>query len=51
MHYFELEKPPGTQILRNVRDTRNVEAVDFVNDNNEKKLAFRKLAQFDPDII
>ena len=41
---FELEKPPGMQILRNVWDTGRPERYDFVNYDGQRKLAFGKVA-------
>ena len=44
LHYFEPEKPPCTQIPRNVWDTETAGTGDGVNYNSERNLAIRKLA-------
>ena len=44
MHHFEPEKPPRTQIPRNVWDTRTAGTGDSVNYNIERKLAIWNLA-------
>ena len=49
LHYFEPEKPPRTQIPRNVWDTGTAGMGDGVNYNSQRNLAKRKLAQSPPD--
>src|ERR1019366_10746466 len=44
LHYFEPEKPPRTQIPRNVWDTGTAGMGDGVNYNSQRNLAKRKLA-------
>ena len=44
LHYFEPEKPPRTQIPRNVWDTGTAGMSDGVNYNSQRNLAKRKLA-------
>ena len=44
LHYFEPEKPPRTQIPRNVWDTGTAGMGDGVNYNSERNLAKRRLA-------
>ena len=49
LHYFEPEKPPRTQIPRNVWDTGTAGTGAGVNYNSQRNLAKRKLAQSPPD--